>query len=136
MWLARLALPAAGSLPSFFVLMLLELAIPVWAAKADHTPWHAHHIAERYSLFTIIVLGECVLGATNAVAGVIGAHGWSLQVALVGLGAASLVLALWRVYFLVPNADALHQHREGASTGATDISSSSARWRRWVPLSK
>jgi len=65
LWLARLALSAAWSLPSFFVLMLLELAIPVWAAKADHTPWHAHHIAERYGLFTIIVLGECVLGATN-----------------------------------------------------------------------
>ena len=114
LWLARLTVPAAWSLSSFFVLMLLELAIPVWAAKAGHTPWHAHHIAERYGLFTIIVLGECVLGATNAVAGVIGAHGWSLQVALVGLGAASLVMALWWVYFLVPNADALHQHRERA----------------------
>lgn len=112
LWLARLALPAA--LPSYFALMLLELSIPVWAAKAGHTPWHAHHIAERYGLFTIIVLGECVLGATNAVAGVIAAHGWSLHVALVGFGAASLVLALWWVYFLVPNADALHHHRERA----------------------
>ncbi len=114
LWLARLALPAAWALPSFFVLMLLDLSIPVWASKDGHAPWHAHHIAERYGLFTIIVLGECVLGATNAVAGVIAAQGWSLDVALVGLGAASLVLALWWVYFLVPNADALHHHRERA----------------------
>ena len=114
LWLARLALPAAWSLPSFVVLFLLELAIPLWAERTGRTPWHAHHIAERYGLFTIIVLGECVLGATNAVAGVIGAQGWSLDVALVGLGAASLVLALWWVYFLVPNADALHHHRERA----------------------
>ncbi len=114
LWLARLALPAPWSLPSFLLLIVLELAIPLWASKAGHTPWHAHHIAERYGLFTIIVLGECVLGATNAVAGVIGAHGWSFDVALVGLGAASLVLALWWVYFLVPNADALHHHRERA----------------------
>lgn len=77
-------------------------------------PWHAHHIAERYGLFTIIVLGECVLGATNAVASVIQTQGWSLDVALVGLGATGLVLALWWVYFLVPNADALHHHRERA----------------------
>jgi len=114
LWLARLALPAAWALPGFFLLMLLDLAIPVWASKAGHTPWHAHHIAERYGLFTIIVLGECVLGATNAVAGVIGAQGWSLDVALVGMGATSLVLALWWVYFLVPNADTLHHHRERA----------------------
>ena len=113
-WLARLALPTAWALPSYCVLILLELATPVWASKAGHTPWHAHHIAERYGLFTIIVLGECVLGATNSVAGVIGAQGWSLDVALVGLGATSLVLALWWVYFLVPNADALHHHRERA----------------------
>lgn len=114
LWLARLALPAAWSLPSFLVLMLLELAVPLWAAKAGHTPWHAHHIAERYGLFTIIVLGECVLGATNSVAGVIESQGWSLDVALVGLGSVSLVLSLWWVYFLVPSAEALHHHRERA----------------------
>lgn len=112
LWLARLALPIACSLPSFLVLMLLELAVPVWAAKAGQIPWHAHHVAERYGLFSIIVLGECVLGATNVVAGVLEAQGWSLDLALVGLGATSLVLALWWVYFLVPNADALHHHRE------------------------
>jgi low temperature requirement protein LtrA len=114
LWLARLALPATWSLPSFFVLMLLELAIPLWAEKAGRTPWHAHHIAERYGLFTIIVLGECVLGATNAVAGVIETQGWSLGVAMVGLGSVSLVLSLWWVYFLVPSAEALHHHRERA----------------------
>ncbi len=114
LWLARLALPMAWSLPTYFLLMALELYIPVWAAKIGHTPWHAHHISERYGLFTIIVLGECVLGGTNAVAGVIAAQGWTLDVALVGLGATSLVLALWWVYFLLPNADALHHHRERA----------------------
>jgi low temperature requirement protein LtrA len=114
LWFARLALPPAWSLPSFFALMLLELAVPIWAAKAGHTPWHAHHIAERYGLFTIIVLGECVLGAFNAVAGLIEMQGWSLDLALVGLGSVSLVLSLWWVYFLVPNAETLHHHRERA----------------------
>ena len=34
-----------------------ELLVPVLAERTQHTPWHPHHIAERYSLFTIIVLG-------------------------------------------------------------------------------
>ncbi len=114
LWVARLALPPSLGLASFVVLVVFEFAIPVWAAKAGHTPWHAHHIAERYGLFTIIVLGECVLGATNAVSGVIASEGWSFSVVQVGFGAASLVLALWWVYFLVPSGEALHQHRNRA----------------------
>lgn len=114
LWVARLALPAPLLLPSFVVLALAEFAIPLWAARAGHTPWHAHHIAERYGLFTIIVLGECVLGATNAVSGVIESTGWSFDVVLVGFGSASLIMALWWVYFLVPSGQALHAHRERA----------------------
>ena len=113
-WVLRLFLPEEWSLPSFVLLGLVEFAIPLWAAQAGNTPWHAHHIAERYGLFTIIVLGECVLGASNAVGSVISAGGWSLDVILVGLGCASLVLALWWVYFLVPSGQALHEHRERA----------------------
>ena len=116
LWVARLALPPSLGLglASFLVLVVLEFAIPIWAAKAGHTPWHAHHIAERYGLFTIIVLGECVLGAANAVSGVIESAGWSISVVLVGFGSASLVMALWWVYFLVPSGQALHEHRDRA----------------------
>ena len=118
LWLVRLLAPsdwgAAWGLASWFVLMVGELAVPVWAAKAGHTPWHAHHIAERYGLFTIIVLGECVLGVTNAVAGVVEVRGWSWDVMWVGVGGTALILALWWVYFLVPFGEALHHHRERA----------------------
>ncbi|MGW1027162.1 low temperature requirement protein A [Streptomyces sp. NPDC002577] len=31
------------------------------------TPWHPHHIVERYELFTLIELGESVASATAAV---------------------------------------------------------------------
>jgi low temperature requirement protein LtrA len=114
LWVARLALPVEWGYASWLVLILCEFAIPVWAAKRGHTPWHAHHISERYGLFTIIVLGECVLGATQAVAGVIQTTGWSSDVVGVGVGSTALVLALWWVYFLVPFGDALHHHRERA----------------------
>ena len=114
LWLARLALPPAWSLPSLALLVTLELLLPLWASRAGDMPWHAHHIAERHGLFTIIVLGECVLGASNSVAGMIDTQGWSLDVAMVGLGSVSLVLSLWWVYFLIPNAEALHHQRDRA----------------------
>lgn len=114
LWVSRLTLPSTWGYASWFVLSLCELAVPLWAARVGHTPWHAHHIAERYGLFTIIVLGECVLGATQAVAGVIQSGGWSWDVAGAGVGATALVLALWWVYFLVPFGDALRDHRERA----------------------
>lgn len=41
---------------------LRGLLVPPWAAQG--TAWHSHHIAERYGLFTICVLVECVLAAT------------------------------------------------------------------------
>ena len=42
---------------------LFELTAPILAERKDGgTPWHAHHIAERYGLFTIIALGEGIVG--------------------------------------------------------------------------
>ncbi len=114
LWLLRLALPLSIWFWTWLALVIAELCVPMWAAKKGHTPWHAHHIAERYGLFTIIVLGEGVLGASNAIAGALETQGWSLDVALVGFGTVSLILALWWVYFLVPSGEALHHHRERA----------------------
>ena len=36
------------------------------------TPWHAHHIAERYGLLVIITLGEGLLGTAVALKALIG----------------------------------------------------------------
>ncbi len=107
------ALPAFGPWPLLIALVLLELAVPAWAERrGPPTPWHAHHIAERYSGFVIIILGESILGAANAIAGVVQAHGLSADVVLVGLGGTLLAFCLWWMYFLLPSGDALHQHSE------------------------
>lgn len=98
----------------FLALALCELAVPLWAERAGSTPWHAHHIAERYGLMVIIVLGECVLGATNAVGNMWQAHGWSFDLALLGFAGTLLIFCLWWMYFLLPSGEALHQHRERA----------------------
>jgi low temperature requirement protein LtrA len=65
-WVVRLSLPDSLGLPGFGVLVVAELLVPVWAERTNPTSWHADHIAERYGLFTLIVLGESVLAATVA----------------------------------------------------------------------
>ena len=106
-------LPASLAWPAIGVLVLLELAVPVWAeTRGPPTPWHAHHIAERYSGFVIIILGESILGATNAVSNLVQARGLTAELALIGLGGALLAFCLWWMYFLLPSGAALHAHRE------------------------
>ena len=59
------------------VLILVELVGPVLAERKGDggTPWHPHHIAERYGLLVIITLGEGLLGTTVALLAVIGPRG-------------------------------------------------------------
>jgi low temperature requirement protein LtrA len=101
-WLLRLALADGWQLPVFFVLVVAELLVPIWAERAPGGPttYHPHHIVERYGLFTLIVLGETVSAATLAVRGALdrGGHetGSLLTLAAAGL---LIVFALWWVYF-------------------------------------
>ena len=53
--------------PGFPLLAALELAVPLWAERVAPTTWHPQHIAERYGLLTLIVLGESILSATVAI---------------------------------------------------------------------
>ncbi len=114
LWVLRLLIPQTWLWPSFVLLVGLELLVPVWAERAGGTPWHPHHIAERYGLMVIITLGECVLGAANAVANLWRTGGWTADLALVGLGSMLLVLCVWWIYSLLPSGDLLHHHRERA----------------------
>ncbi|MCW2538538.1 MAG: Low temperature requirement protein [Frankiales bacterium] len=102
LWIARLAIDGSYSLAvaSFIVLALAEMAVPWWAERPNMTTWHPHHIAERYGLFTIIVLGEVVLAASNAVQNGVSESGVSADLVLVGVAALVLLFALWWLYFL------------------------------------
>ena len=110
-WLVRLALPELAGFVGFFVLVAAELAVPVWAERRTVTTWHPHHIAERYGLFTIIVLGESVLAASRALAPAVAA-GVNLDTVLVGGGGLILLFGCWWLYFLVPVGAGLARHRE------------------------
>ncbi|WP_433272862.1 low temperature requirement protein A [Actinosynnema sp. CS-041913] len=98
-WVARLWLPDSAFWVGFLVLVAAELAVPAWAERVGRTTWHPHHIAERYGLFTLIVLGESILAATGAVSSALdGGHSAG---ALISLAVAGLVIvfSLWWLYF-------------------------------------
>jgi low temperature requirement protein LtrA len=107
-WVGLLAMPLSWRGPGFLLLASLELAVPVWAERSTQpTAWHPDHIAERYGLFTLIVLGECVLAATTTVQAAIGIRGLSPSLAVVAAGGLVLLFALWWSYFDRPAAEGL-----------------------------
>jgi low temperature requirement protein LtrA len=107
-WIALLTMPVSWRGPGFLLLAGLELAVPVWAERSTQpTAWHPDHIAERYGLFTLIVLGECVLAATTTVQAAIGARGLSPSLAVVAAGGLVLLFALWWSYFDRPAGEGL-----------------------------
>ncbi|MGW0160684.1 low temperature requirement protein A [Mycobacterium sp. NPDC003323] len=94
-------------------LTLLEMAGPVLAERrAGGTPWHAHHIAERYGLMAIIALGEGVVGTVATLTAVVHDHGWSTEAILVAVAGVGLTFGMWWLYFMVPAGELLHAHRE------------------------
>jgi low temperature requirement protein LtrA len=94
---------------TFVVLAVVEMAAPFWAEHRWTTPWHRHHIAERYELFTIIVLGEVILATTQAISGTLDGHGLEIQLVQLIVGALFLVFSMWWVYFKRPMVDSLRQ---------------------------
>src|SRR5262249_53273173 len=85
-WALLLVVPGAWRLPMFAVLVVAELLVPVWAERPSATTWHPRHIAERFGLFTLIVLGESVLAATTAIQSVLGSPAAGPELAAVGAG--------------------------------------------------
>lgn len=101
------------AMSAFFI--LVEMTGPFIAERiGDGTPWHAHHIAERYSLLTIIALGEGVVGTVAALSAVIESQGWTFDVAFVGLAGIGLTFGMWWVYFILPAAEILHVKRSSS----------------------
>jgi low temperature requirement protein LtrA len=116
-WVALIVLPvSAAALGLLMGLFIVAEMVTPWIAegKDGGTPWHAHHIAERYSLLAIIALGEGLAGAVAAISAVVGRQGWNADAVLVCIAGAGLTFALWWVYFLIPSASVLHAQRSKA----------------------
>ena len=115
---AILPLTAVVALAAAVVLFVVEALGPVVAERrgartvVGSTPWHPHHLAERFALLTIIALGETVLGTLASANEITVVQGWTVDaVVIVGAGIATS-FALWWTYFLVPHATVLEARRE------------------------
>lgn len=118
-WVAQIFvdLPMGVTVAIVIALGLFEMAIPVIGERrGEGTPWHPHHIAERYGLLVIITLGEIVLGTILAVSAVVESQGWSVEAVLVAFGGTALAFGLWWVYFMMPSGEVLARHRERGFT--------------------
>jgi low temperature requirement protein LtrA len=105
-WVARLWSSGVWAPVTFVVLVAAELGVPAWAEfRGSATSWHPGHIAERYSCFTIIVLGEVILASLVAVQSAVTGHGLSAPVVLIAVGGLLLVFALWWIYFTGSDAE-------------------------------
>ncbi len=113
-WFAMIfaAFPPALTFVAILALIGMELALP-WISERLHggTPWHAHHIAERYSLFAIIAMGEGIVGTVASLSAVVDVEGWSLDVALVCIAGVGLTFGMWWMYYILPSGFVLHVHR-------------------------
>ena len=96
-WVALLSVPRDAALTGFLALVIAELLVPAWAERKASTTWHPGHIAERYGLFTIIVLGESILAASLAIQAAVQAGHRGLGTIVVG--GLLTVFSMWWLYF-------------------------------------
>ncbi|GAB6857652.1 hypothetical protein JCM13591A_17570 [Microbacterium xylanilyticum] len=112
-------LPFGAAIIGAALCWLVELGGPIVAERKGEgerrgTPWHAHHIAERYSLLTIIALGETVIGTLAAAQEIAETEGWTVDaVVVIGAGIA-MTFALWWIYTMLPSGAVLAAHRDRA----------------------
>jgi low temperature requirement protein LtrA len=107
-WVAAL-LVTGGDLPAwlFVILAAADFAVPFHAERAGATPWHARHIAERYGLFFIIVLGETILSVALALQIALDKENPPAALAAVIAGGVLITFCAWWLYFSRDDADVL-----------------------------
>ncbi|EOR10758.1 MULTISPECIES: low temperature requirement protein A [Acinetobacter] len=91
----------------FLILVVAELVVPLYAEKHAITPWHPHHIIERYGLLTIIVLGESIIGSFAATQEAFSNHDVNFKEIFLVIGGLLMMFAMWWVYF-----DRSHHHHQ------------------------
>jgi low temperature requirement protein LtrA len=116
-WVLRLLLPEDLGMASFLALVAAELAVPILAERAAPTTWHPRHIAERYGLFTLIVLGECVLASTLAIQSALAEDAALADLATTAAGGLLTVFGMWWLYFAKEASELLTSLRAGIVWG-------------------
>jgi low temperature requirement protein LtrA len=126
LWIALVFVPAPWVFIGFVVLVIGEVSLPPLAESREvdaetsptgGTTWHAEHIAERYGLLTLIVLGEVILGITGAFGPALSERGFSIPLLLLGIGGLLVVVGIWWIYFLAGDDEGLTSLRVALTWG-------------------
>lgn len=115
LWVLGATLPPAATAVVFTLALATELATPVLAVKrSPDRVFHPGHIAERYGLFTIIVLGETILAISVGMRDALDGEGELGSAPLVVAAALVIAFGLWWIYFDTLSRDALTRNRKAA----------------------
>ena len=88
------------TIPFFLLGVIVELLVPAWAQALEGAPQaHSEHVEERYGLFTIIILGEMVLVASDAFNTALSDHQHLATLMIGAISAGVLAFCLWWLYF-------------------------------------
>jgi low temperature requirement protein LtrA len=110
-WVVWLFLPSDARVPVFVLLAVGEVTVPVWAERAGRTSWNPGHMAERYGLFTIIVLGEALLAASRGVQVALDGRTNFGTIAGVVVGGLLIVFSMWWFHFDMPSEQIVEEIR-------------------------
>jgi low temperature requirement protein LtrA len=95
-WIVSLFVPVPWRYVVWGIALAIEIGTPLIAMPRIRTlPLVSSHIAERFGLFPIIVLGESVVSVAAGIADV----NFELQNSIVAVGAFVLAAAVWWLYF-------------------------------------
>lgn len=113
-WIASMFIPAPYRYGMWGLALLIELSTPLTSAGGRlHTefPPDVRHLPERYGLFTLLVLGQSVTGATQGLI----AAGYQPTTILTTILGGVIIIGLWWAYFDRLDDDAVRQVGEGGS---------------------
>jgi low temperature requirement protein LtrA len=97
-WLSSLLVPPPLRYVIWAIGLCVELLGPILAVRTLDNPritFHPRHIAERYGLFTLIVLGESVLAVASGTAGT----DWAPEAVLTAAVGFVAAACIWWLYF-------------------------------------
>jgi low temperature requirement protein LtrA len=97
-WLSSLLVPSPLRYVVWAVGLCVELLGPILAVRTLDNPrvtFHPRHIAERYGLFTLIVLGESVLAVASGTVGT----DWAPEAMLTAIVGFVAAACIWWLYF-------------------------------------
>ncbi|MGD1909041.1 MAG: low temperature requirement protein A [Leptolyngbyaceae cyanobacterium] len=83
---------------SVAIAIAAELFLPWYAGQAKNTPWHRHHVIERFGLLNIIVLGEILLSSVHAIE-LSTSSSFNRSLMILAISSAVISFTMWWLYF-------------------------------------